>query len=158
MTGAGEGQSVIGGIDGAVAEGDESIGSDVVGYHFVQLPYESAGRNRFGRECSEAGLQVGHQQRRANSFTGDVTDADADLFLAELEDIKIISANDARGLPRSRHFQSPDLGNLFGQETLLNLPGLVEIQVLALRSGVSHLDGALKFEILALKARLRFGI
>jgi len=81
----------------------------------------------------------------------DVGDTDGEAILAQAQHVKIIAANDARGVPSRGDFKAGQLRNVLGKEGFLNFASVLHFAVLQAELRGSEVDGVLQLEIFALQ-------
>src|SRR6266567_898524 len=112
--------------DGIVIFGEEKGGERAVGsvvaeqlVHGTQEPLRLIESN--GALAAQIGLQVGHQESGGDSFSGDVTDHEAEALLAEIEEVIIIATNFAGLDAKASIFKSFQGRLRLGEEPGLDL-------------------------------------
>src|ERR1700687_2987045 len=98
-------------IELRVKQSDEPIAGHVAVQQSVQSCAQFLRGYRRRRQATHGGLQIRHQQRRRQSLTRYIRDAQSNAFLIKRKHIEIISADDAGGLPRAGNFVSGQLRN-----------------------------------------------
>ena len=75
------------------------------------------------RLAAQVGLQVGHEKGGGDSFAGNVADDEAELVLAEVEDIEVIASHVAGGKAKAGVFEGLRFGMDLREEAGLDLLG-----------------------------------
>src|SRR5260370_41645596 len=84
-------------------------------------------------------MQIGHQHRRGQALSSKIGYGQPKSITVEWKDIEIVSADDARGLPRARDFVSGELRDLFGQKSFLNPAGFRNFVLLLVKLRSAYL-------------------
>src|ERR1700719_2052049 len=89
---------------GAVVHGDEESGEAIVAsiaHKMLVEPRDKLGGAHvfaavYEHLAAQRGLQAGHQERRRNSFAGNISDSDSQVRGAELNEVVVVAADRSR--------------------------------------------------------------
>ena len=100
--------------------GDEHRVRHVVAQQVVDVGQDRTGRGQFGRGRSKQRMRAGHDQRCRDALVGDVADDDHDAAVAQRDEVVEVAAHlPCRPVERG-HGPARQIGQLLGQELLLD--------------------------------------
>ena len=119
---------------------------DVAADHRVDLLTNPPGFRGIRRISANGGLQIGHQQSRADSFTDHVANCEAESILAKAENVVIVATHREGRLPCPRNPVPANLGDLFREQTRLNLTRLLKLLFLKPQTRAPGLNSVLQLD------------
>ena len=135
VAGVGEAEVAGLGVEHAVQAGDEHLLRHVRAEVLVDALEHLPGVDQpLGRGAQHA-AGGGHDERGRHALVGDVADDEADPALGQRDDVVEVAADLARGPVVGRHLPARELGELLGEEVLLDQLGDLELLLEALARG-----------------------
>ena len=109
-------------------EGGVGAGGGVLKEHAVDRGEKTLGRFKSDADLTaKIGLQIGHEERGGDAFSGDVADDEREAVAAEIEEVVVVSA-DVAGLDADAGVvEGLEHGQGLGEELGLDLLGDLEL-------------------------------
>jgi hypothetical protein len=101
-------------------------------------------------------VEIRHEQRGGDSFSGDIAHANAEAIFVQLNHVEVIAADFTRRLPGCGDLNSGKLRQRAGQQHLLNLARSLEFFLLLLQRDGPFLDSMLQLLIAFSQLSLEF--
>ena len=136
-------QASGGAVQLSVEKCDEAVGMRVPPNQRVQTIAEVLRRQGWGTQTADSRLQIGHQQRRRDAFSGHVRDAQAQGIGPQREKVEIIAPHRARRLPGTGDFISCQLGDVARKKPFLDGLGFGDLAFLLLKMMQGFFPGVL---------------
>ena len=135
VAGVGEAEVAGLGVEHAVEAGDEHLLRHVGAEVLVDALERLARLDEPLRGGAQHAAGGGHHERGGHALVGDVADDEADLAAGQRDDVVEVAADLARGPVVGRDLPARELGELLGQEVLLDQLGDLELLLEALARG-----------------------
>ena len=100
--------------------GDEHVGRDVDAEHVVDVAEDLAGRDEPRRGVPQQRVRAGHDQRRGHALVGDVADHEHDPAVRQRDEVVEVTADGPGRAVERGHVPARQVGQLLGQELLLD--------------------------------------
>ena len=109
--------------------GDEHVRRDVDAEHVVDVAEDLAGRDEPRRGVPQQGVRARHDQRRGNALVGDVADHEHDPSVRQRDEVVEVTADRPGRAVERGDVPARQVGQLLGQELLLDELGDLQFLV-----------------------------